>query len=63
MDQVLQFTPRQEQQAMMNILSDMLSDRGQLEKQRLAVFNILEDIDDSQKNLKKAICNCRLFRI
>jgi len=46
-------SPKLSQRAYLNILEDMQEERSQMEDQRIAIFNIMEDITEAQKELKK----------
>jgi len=45
-------TPEITEKALLNILEDVQSDAGDLEKQRVAIFNILDDVNVAQIELK-----------
>lgn len=52
-DSYLEISPENSQRAYLNILEDMQSEKAAMEDQRIATFNIMEDITEAQEELKK----------
>ena len=53
MNSNLEVSPELSQRAYLNILEDMQNDKEEMENQRIATFNIMEDISEAQEMLKK----------
>jgi signal transduction histidine kinase len=49
----LKISPEDSQRAYLNILEDMQAEQTQMERQRIATFNIMEDITESQEVLRQ----------
>lgn len=49
----LEISPEMSQRAYLNILEDMQTEKTDMEQQRIATFNIMEDISEAQEELKK----------
>jgi len=53
LESAVELTPELEERALFNMLEDMQDDKVSLEQQRLATFNILDDINKTQEELKR----------
>jgi signal transduction histidine kinase len=58
----VQNSPEHSQRAYLNILEDMQSERKMMEDQRKATFNIMEDIAESQAELKHKYLHTQVLR-